>query len=80
MRHKPEIITLDLLELNWKGFDNYGYFQEWEYGGNSPIWVVVWPEHVQFPKYNGDATYFPYDNVEKAMSEYPNAKCLCENP
>lgn len=40
------------------------------------LYVVVWPDHVPLPRYNGDCTWWPLDtnNLDEALAEYPEAE------
>ncbi|MCG3198346.1 MAG: hypothetical protein GHCLOJNM_02845 [bacterium] len=40
---------------------------------DQPVYVVTWPEHVHFHKYNGDATYHGFDSVTEALAVWPEA-------
>lgn len=40
---------------------------------DQPVYVVTWPEHVHFPKYNADPTYHGFNSVEEALTAWPDA-------
>jgi len=59
MKHTPIIVAREVLD--------------YESPDHAPIYVTSWPEHVRVPRYNGDATYHPFQSIEAALAAWPDA-------
>lgn len=75
VRHKPMIAPIEAIEREWTSA-TCCMFAESDHAGfrSDPIYVVVWPDHVLTPKYNGDASYIPYSTLAEARAAWPEAE------